>query len=366
MLKTYIWEKSGWPYLTWDNKELSPLLGEVRNRQGQLTGKISLLGNDLKRKTRHEAIVSEILASAEIEGETLDEESVVITTRQALSKQTFQLTETDNTSTGASYVFLDALYNYRNTITEERLFSWKHALEGSIGYNSTVSKWPSKDDFFVSAPEKTIQRKMEYFKIPIPQNTAEEIKTFLNWANTIHPTDAVIKAGVAYLRFLLIRPFEKNNGRIARNIADHFLSHSDNTLERFYSISAQIVNDRKQYNELLKYIQAGDLDITEWLRWFLCCMNGALKKAEAAITEIIDKSRIFEKYRFTSFNERQIKMINLLWDDSDKKVSSSTWAAANKCSPDTALRDIQDLIAKDILKKEKGGGRNTSYCLNRI
>lgn len=363
MKKSYIWEHSGWPYLTWDNKELSPLLGEVRNKQGQLTGKISILGDDLKKKTLHDISVSEIMASARIEGKVLDEEQVLITTGQYFSKKRFHLSATDDISTGASQVFMDALYNYKESITAERLFLWKYALDGNIDFDHSTMGWYETDGFLDWPDRKPAERKMEYLKIPIPTNTASEMNSFLTWINTVHPTDPVIKAGVAYLRFLLIRPFENDNGRIARTIANLFLSKADNLPERFYSISTQIEHDRKQYNEILVLTQTGLLDITEWLRWFLFCMENALINAEEALVRVMSKSRFFDKHRLITFNERQLKMLHLLWDGFDGKLSSSVWASINKCSPDTALRDIQDLISKKILRKEYAGGRSTSYCL---
>ena len=364
MKKSYIWEHSGWPYLSWDSKELSPLLGDVRNKQGLLNGKISLLGDELKRNALHKTVISDILASAHIEGIPLDEEQVMITTGQYLSKKRFQLSETDDPAIGASQVFIDALFHYRHTITAERLFLWKYALEGKTGNNSSMMGWFETDVTWGFPVQKTIERKMEYLKIPIPVHTAEEMKSFLTWINTIHPTDPVIKAGVAYLRFLLIRPFEQDNGRIARNIAHVFLSRADKLPERFFSISAQIDNERHQYHEILTRTQTGSTDITEWLRWFLYCLDGALTNAEAALARVMNKSKFFDKYRLLSLNDRQLHMLNILWDGFDDKLTSSGWAFINKCSPDTALRDIQDLILKKILRKEHSGGRSTSYCLN--
>lgn len=365
MNKSYIWEHNGWPYLTWDNKELSPLLGKVRNKQGQLTGKISILGGDLKKKTLQHAVVSDILASACIEGKTADEEQVAITTGQYLSRKKFHLSEPGDPSTGASQVFMDALYNYKHAITEERLFLWKYALEGKTDFDRTAMGWHEETDAFPGLMAASpVARRMEYLKIPIPTHTAGEMKSFLTWVNTVHPTDPVIKAGVAYLRFLLIRPFENDNGRIARNIANIFLSRADNLPERFYSISVQIERERKQYNEILMHTQTGGPDITEWLRWFLYCMENALIHAEEALMRVMNKSRFFDKYRLLSLNERQLKMLNLLWDGFEGKLSSSVWASMNRCSPDTALRDIQDLIAKKVLQKEMAGGRSTSYGLH--
>ena len=365
MRKLYIWEHSGWPYLTWDNKELSPLLGEVRNKQGQLTGKISLLDNDLKNKTIHSAVVSDIMESAVIEGIKLDKEQVLITTGQYLSKKRFQLSQTENISIGASQIFIDSLYNYEKPVTEERLLLWRHALEGTVEFTKSSLGWLKTDMLKNFSPTKQVERKMEYFKIPIPDNTEEEMNSFLTWVNTNHPTDPVIKAGVAYLRFLLIRPFDKNNGRIARNISNIFLSRADNSSERIYSISAQIERERPQYNEIVTRTQTGGLDITEWLQWFLYCVESALITAEKALARVLNKSRFFDKFRLVSLNERQLKMINILWDGGfDGKISTSSWGFVNKCSPDTALRDIQYLISKKMLRKDVAGGRSTSYCIN--
>jgi Fic family protein len=364
MNKLYIWEHSGWPYLAWDNKELSPLLGEIRNKQGVLVGKISLLGDDLKKRTLHQTVVSEIMASARIEGKRLDEEFVMIKTGQYLSQKRFQLKETDDLSIGASQVFIDALYNYNQTITAERLFLWKYALEGETGYDRLTMGWFEADSVLNIAVQKPVERKMEYMKIPVPPDTACEMKTFLTWLNTVHPTDPVIKAAVAYLRFLLIRPFEQNNGRIARNIAAVFLLRADNRPELFYSLSAQIENDRNQYNEILVHTQTGSTDITEWLRWFLYCLGDALTNAEADLLQVLNKSKFFDRYRLLSLNDRQLHTLNLLWDGFDGKLTTTVYGSVNKCSQDTALRDIQDMISKDILRKEHAGGRSTAYCLN--
>jgi len=187
---------------------------------------------------------------------------------------------------------------------------------------------------------------------------------FIQWLNTKHHTDPVIKAGVAYLWFLIIRPFETDNGRIARTIADVFLSRADNLPERYYDLAAQIDRDRDQYYNIIQYTQTGGLDVTEWLRWFMYAILAALNHAEDDLIRIINKSRFYDQHRLTSLNDRQIRMINLLWDNRDLYLTTTSWANRNNCSSDTALRDIQDLIAKSILIKSHLGGRSTSYCLN--
>lgn len=364
MKKSYIWEYSGWPYLTWDNKELSPLLGQVRNKQGQLIGKISLLGDDLKKEALCNTVISEIITSACLEGVVLHQEQVAETVKLYLSKKKFNLFSTDDVSIGAVQTYIDTLYNYAQPISEERLFMWKFIFEGRSDFKHSDIGWHETDFLFNQAEFAPVERKLEFCQIPIPENTAGEMKSFLTWVNTVHPTDPVIKAGVTYLRFLLIRPFENDNGRIARCITNIFLSRADDLPERFYSIATQMERERDSYHDILLHTQTGGTDITEWLRWFLYCMENALNHAEEALTRVMNKSRFFDKYRLLSLNERQLKMINLLWDGFDGKLSSSVWASMNECSPDTALRDIQDLIAKKILQKKMAGGRSTSYCLH--
>ena len=364
MKRFYIWEQSGWPYLTWDNRELAFLLGEVRNKQGRLTGIVGLLGDELKKSALYRSVISEITASTRIEGKSLDEGLLTKTTGQYPSKNKFKLSETDNPTVGASQVFMDTFFNYENQISTERLFLWKHALEGKTGYDRSGWGWFETDALLGLHSQKPIERKMENMTVPIPANTAGEMKSFLTWVNTLHPTDPVIKAGVAYLRFLLIRPFEDDNGLIARCIANIFLSRADRLEERFYSISAQIENNRSQYQDVLLHTQTGNTDITEWLRWFLYNLDDAISNVETTVMRMMNKSRFFDKYRLMSLNERQLKMLNIAWDGDGDKLTSSHWASMNNCSPDTALRDIQDLISKKILRKEQGGGRSTSYCLN--
>jgi len=356
----YIWEQNGWPYLTWDNKELSPLLGEVRNKQGRLAGMVSLLGDELKKTASHRTVISEIMSSARMEGVTLDEEQVVLSTGRYLSVDEFELSETDDISVGASQVLIDALYNYSHPITTEKVFLWKYAFEGKTGFCRSALDWSEADSLLDLSILKPVERKMEFLTIPVPANTAGEMITFLRWVNTNHATDPVIKAGVAYLRFLLIRPFDNDNGRIARNIAAIFLSRAGNVP---FSISAQIERNREKYEEILNLTLTGSTDITEWLRWFLYCLWDALSATETALENVMNKSRFFDKYRLLSLNDRQLYTLNMLWDGFDGKLTSSFYASMNKCSPDTALRDIQDMIAKNILRKEDAGGRSTAYQL---
>ncbi|MDR3251916.1 MAG: DUF4172 domain-containing protein [Tannerella sp.] len=365
MKKAYIWELGGWPYLTWDSRELSPLLGEVRNRQGLLAGRTGQLDDGLKKKALLDSVVADIMASARIEGKTLNEGQVIITAGISLSRKKFHLADTDDADVGATTVYIDTLYNYAADVTAERLFRWKCALEGKPFSDRASAERYKTENLLPSPPAIPAERKIEYLKAPVPPDTAAETESFLKWLNTAHPTDPVIKAGVACLRFLLIRPFDDDNGRMARTLSNIFLARADNIGERYYSISAGMEKNRRRYNDILSATLTGSLDITEWLRQFLHFIESALTKAEDDLTFATGKLRFLEKCKTATLNERQLKMMNRLWDERDLRLSSTTWAADNDCSSDTALRDIQDLVTKKILRKENAGGRSTAYRLNR-
>lgn len=355
-VRTFIWQQKGWPYLTWNNKELSYVLGEVRNRQGRLAGKTSLLGIDLKKETLLNAISKEIIQSAALEGKVLDEPLVRVSVLKCLKiSKLKQALDADPAVDQIVQVTTDALLNYKQPITEERIFKWKKALTQSDKvpyYRNAMIETPINPD----AGHFYIQ---DSLLIPI------EMKRFIQWINTVHAIDPVIKAGVSHLRFAFIHPFDDGNGQIARTISDIFLTRADDHPQRLFSLSSQIYKQKEIYEEVFRNAQKGSLDITEWLMWFLYCLETALIEAESSLTRVLEKSKFWEKYRLMRLNERQIKMINLLWDTHEKqKITTSYWAKMNDCSPDTALRDIQDLIDKKILHKKNSGGRSTSYELN--
>ena len=354
-MHTYIWQQKGWPYLTWNNKELSYILGEVRNRQGRLAGKTSLLGADLKKDALLDAISKEIIQSAALEGKTLDVTSVRISVSKQMDITAFKRTfDTDPEIDQIVQVTTDALLNYQQPVTEERIFKWKKALSYSNkepDYRNTMSGSPIDID-------------TGHFYIQDTSLIPSEMKRFLQWINTKHATDPVIKAGVAHLRFAFIHPFDEDNGQIARTLSDVYLTHADDHPQRLFCLSAQIYKQKDSYEEVLRNAQKGNLDITEWLMWFLYSLETALIEAEHSLTRVLEKSKFWEKYRLMRLNDRQVKMINLLWEGNYIKLTTSYWANVNQCSPDTALRDIQDLIDKKILRKKSSGGRSTSYELD--
>ena len=251
-----------------------------------------------------------------------------------------------------------ALQNYRQPVTEETLFDWR------VGLGWAKGPMPHNNLYRSAATLEPERAANGLLYIQNPAAIPDEMKHFLKWLNTLHPTDPVVKAGVAHLRLTFIHPFNKGNGHIARILTDLFLTRADGFPQHLYSLSAQIGKQKDLYNYVLKRAQNGNLDVTEWLMWFLYSLETALIDAENTLTHTLEKSKFWEKYRLIRLNERQVRMINMLWESADYKITSSFWANTNLCSPDTALRDIQDLINKKILHRKSSGGRSTCYALN--
>ena len=352
---TYSWQQKGWPYLTWNYKELSYVLGEIRHRQGRLAGKVSVLGLDFKKEILLDSITVDIVKSFELEGKILDENQVRSSVASHLHMNPPGLSAKNLLIEQTVKVTIDTLSDYRRPVTEERIFLLKKIF-GAINENQFDEVSYRKDRLNPSGGNLYAHN-----SLPI----SEEMKRFIRWMNTVHPIDPVLKAGITYLRFQFIRPFDEDNSQIARSLMDIFLTRADDQPKRLFSLSAQMCKQKETYHHIIHQTHLNtNLDITEWLLWYLYCLETALIEAEISLKRIMEKSKFWEKYRLMRLNDRQVKMINLIWEGLDNNLTSTYWANINLCSPDTALRDIQDLIDKKILYKKDGGGRSTSYELN--
>ena len=366
MRATYIWQQNKWPDFTWNDSKLSYKLGRVRSLQGKLVGKMSVLGFDLKNSVMLDALTADITKSSEIEGEILNIDQVRFSVARHLGIEIEGIPEADRYIDGVVQVMIDATQNYMQPLTDERLFNWHAALfpTGRSGaYKITVANWRQG-----SEPMQVISGAMGKEKIHYQAPDSSEIPyqmgLVLDWVNDNQEIDPVLKAAIAHFWFVTIHPFDDGNGRISRTITDLFLARADEMPHRFYSMSAEIRKQRKSYYDILEKSQKSGLDITNWLEWFLDCLKAALIHTEKMVSTVLQKAAFWDKHRLVSMNERQIKMVNLLWDGFNGKVTSSKWGKITKCSADTALRDIQDLIAKNVLRKTNEGGRSTNYELN--
>ena len=365
-MATYIHEQKDWPHFKWDHPRLAQKLAGVRNRQGRLTGRMEEFGFQLRTEANLEALTEEITRSSEIEGEFLNRDQVRSSIARRLGVDIGALTPVDRDVEGVVEMMLDATDKYSAPLTFERLFAWQAALfpTGRSGMKKiTVGAWRTDETGRMQVVSGAIGRERVHYEAPKAAALAGDMKAFIDWFNGSQEIDPVIKAAVAHLWFVTIHPFDDGNGRIARAIADMALARSEKTSQRFYSMSAQIRQERDAYYDILEATQKGDLEITDWLAWFLDCLDRAFDRAETILASVLRKARFWKKHAGATFNERQRAMIDRLLNGFEGKLTSSKWAQLTKCSPDTALRDIDDLIAKDVLAKDAAGGRSTSYSL---
>jgi len=365
-MASYIHQRKDWPKFRWDQARLEGRLGAVRHLQGRLIGRMEGLGFPLREEASLQCLTEEVTKSSEIEGERLDKEQVRSSIARRLGIDIGALRPADRNVEGVVEMMLDATQNYRETLTKERLFAWHAALfpTGRSGMSKmTVGGWRKDRTGPMQVVSGPMGRERVHYEAPAANHVERDMREFLRWFNGRDTTDLVLKAGVVHLWFVTIHPFEDGNGRIARAIADLMLARSEVTVQRFYSMSAQIRQERSDYYDILEATQKGSLDVTHWLDWFLGCLGRAIDGAAAISASVLRKARFWERHAAAPLNERQRGMLNRLLDGFEGKLTSSKWAKIAKCSPDSALRDIEALIKQGILIKDPAGGRSTSYSL---
>lgn len=361
----YIHERKDWTNFVWDNGKLSPVLASVRHLQGRLLGRMESLGFDFIERATLESLILDVVDTSRIEGEFLNPELVRSSIARKLGIENAEFVKTPRNIDGIVDVILDATQNFDQPLTQPRLLGWHNSLfqSGYSGYvKIDVAKYRSGGMKVVSG---TFGREKIHFEAPSAEQVPLEMELFLDWLNNDKSLDLVLKSIIAHFWFVTIHPFDDGNGRIARAILDMFLAKSDNSKIRFYSLSNQIFKEHKSYNDIIEKTQKGTLDITQYLEWFLGCFERALLSSEQNLEIILDKAHFWEKHKSTNINDRQRLVINHLYDNYDKEVGflrTSTYAKLTKCSTDTALRDLQDLVAKEMLKPEDAG-KKTNYTL---
>ena len=368
-MPTYIHELPNWPRFQWNSDGLAKQLAVVRLRQGRLIGRMQALGFRQQEEAVLTTLTEDVLKSSEIEGEILDRDQVRSSIARRLGIEAGALPPADRTVEGVVEMMLDATQNFKSELTEERLFGWHASLfpTGRSGMSKIiVGAWRDEKSGPMRVVSGAFGREKVHYEAPAAGRLAAEMKSFLEWFNAEDNTDPVIKAALAHLWFVTIHPFGDGNGRIARAIADTSLARSEDSSQRFYSMSAQIRIERKAYYDMLEATQKGELDITPWLEWFLGCLDRAFDGAEKTLAAVFQKADFWKKFAAAKINQRQRDILNHLLDGFEGKLTSSKWALIEKCSPDTALRDIQDLVDQGILARDEGGGRSTSYSFVNI
>ncbi len=368
----YIHQLDIWPKLTWGHERIASLLGPVRNRQGRLIGHMEALGFPSRSEALLQTLTLDVLKSSEIEGEILDPKQVRSSIARRLGMDIGGLVPSDRHVDGVVEMMLDATQNFNKPLTKDRLFGWHASLfpAGRSGMHKiVVGAWRDDKHGPMRVVSGAAGRERVHFEAPEADRLNGEMKNFSSWFNDSVDMDPVLKAGIAHLWFVTLHPFEDGNGRIARAIADMQLARADGSRERFYSMSVQIRQERNAYYDVLEKTQKNapitkaGIDITAWLEWFLGCLDRALDTTETTLAGVFKKARFWESHPAGSINERQRIMISKLFDGFEGKFTSSKWAKIAKCSQDTALRDILELVEKGVLVKDPAGGRSTSYRL---
>lgn len=372
----YIHQLSVWPKFTWAHDAIAPLLGSVRNRQGRLIGRMEAMGFPLRSEAVLRTLTLDVIKTSEIEGVLLDPRQVRSSVARRLGMDVGGMVASDRHVDGVVEMMIDATQNFNKPLTKDRLFGWHASLfpSGRSGMQKIrIASWRDGSKGPMQVVSGPMGREKVHFEAPDASRLDAEMKVFLKWFNNTTGSapgiDPVLKAAIAHLWFVTIHPFEDGNGRIARAIADMQLARADGSAQRFYSMSVQIRQERSMYYNVLEEAQKntetfrGGIDITPWVDWFLGCLDRALSATENTLSGVLKKAQFWEAFPVGSLNERQVMMLNKIFDGIEGNLTSSKWAKMSKCSQDTALRDILELVEKGILVKDSAGGRSTCYLL---
>jgi Fic family protein len=362
----YLWEQGEWPDMGWDEKRLSKLLATVSHEQGRLQGKMETLGFDLRNEAHLQTLTEDVIKSSEIEGQKLERDQVRSSIARRLGMDVGGLVPTDRNVEGIVEIMLDATGKFDEPLDEDRLLAWHAALFPTGRSGMTIinaGAWRNDATGPMQVISGPVGREKVHYEAPPAARITDEMAQFLEWFRNpgdIHP---ILVSGLAHLWFVTIHPFDDGNGRIARAIADMALARSEESRQRYYSMSSQIRAERKNYYNVLEWTQKGDMDITRWQEWFLECLLRAIERSKETLKTVMRKAHFWDRFAKEPLNDRQIKVINKLLDGFEGKLTSSKWAKIAKCSQDTATRDINDLIERGALQKDSGGGRSTSYSI---
>lgn len=359
----YIHEREHWTAFKWDASQVAHLLDDVCRKQGLLYGRLNALGFSNKLKAMAENLTYDIVYSSEIEGIRLNVDEVRSSIARKLGIENVKYTAPSHYVDSIVSVVLEAMGHYSHTLTKEKLCAWQAAFFPS-GYSGgspiEVGKYRTHEEHIVSG---MFGREKVHYIAPSPDRIEGEMEKFLDWFNTDQPVSIVIRSAIAHLWFVSIHPFEDGNGRLARILSDMILAKGDKSEFRFYNVSSQINKDKKHYYSILEKTQHGDGDITEWIVWYAQTIIDSLEEADTIVSTILNKSFFWQKVSAIPMTERQTQMLNLFLDGYEAKITSKTWASLAKCSKDTAIRDIQDLVGKNILREDLPGAKRPSYSI---
>lgn len=359
----YIHERDNWTSFKWDASVLTSILEEVGRKQGLLYGRLSSLGFDSKLKAMAENLTHDVVCSSEIEGIRMNMDDVRSSIARKLGIENVRQTAPSHYVDSVVSVMLDAVGHYGQPLTKEKICAWQAAFFPS-GYSDgshiEVGRYRTNEEHIVSG---MLGRERIHYVAPSPERLDAEMEKFLDWFNGTENVSYVIRSAIAHFWFVSIHPFEDGNGRLARILSDMMLARGDRSEFRFYNISSMINNDKKHYYDILEKTQHGDGDITEWILWYANTLSVALDEAGSMVSTVLNKSLFWQKASSVALSQRQTDMLNLFLDGYEAKITTKTWASLAKCSADTALRDIHDLVGKGVLREDIPGAKRPSYSI---
>lgn len=364
--RSYIWQRPDWPQWRFDGAALAAPLAEVHRAQGHLVGRMAALGLAQRDQATLQTLTQEVVTTSAIEGELLNLDAVRSSIARRLGVDIGALAPADRHVDGVVDMVLDATQQYAQPLTAERLWGW-HAALFPTGYSGRVriqvGTWRNDAAGPMQVVSGPVGREKVHYQAPPATTLPAETAAFLQWFNAAPKGDALLHAGLAHLWLVTLHPFDDGNGRISRAVGDMALARAEGSPHRFYSLSAQIQRERKTYYDQLEATQSGALDVTPWLAWFLACLLRAVQGADGLLAGVLEKAQFWQRWAGTPMNARQTLVLNHVLDGMDGKLTNAKWAAMGKCSADTALRDISDLVERGVLRRLEGGGRNTGYAL---
>lgn len=364
--KTYLWQRAFWPNLTFDASALIQPLAEFHEQRGRLHGSLEPLAVPSRDETALRAFTLDAVRTSLIEGETLDETLVRSSFARRLGIDEKSTRASTRSVDGLVELLLDVVRGSHEPLTVRRMLEWHTRLfaqSGRAAARLEVGKWRTAASGPMQVVSGPIGRQRVHFEAPPPTRLAAEMSSFVNWFESIEQLDPAVKAGLAHLRFVTVHPFADGNGRIARALGDLVLARADGEYMRFYSVSSQIADERDDYYRILESTQRGECNVTKWLTWFIACATRAVQAARQTAREVASREESWKRISGIPLNDRQSRILKKLLHNFKGNLTSTKWAKLTKCSPDTALRDLQDLLAKGVLVRSISGGRSTSYVL---
>jgi Fic family protein len=357
----YIHERENWTNFRWNESEISLLLETAGRKQGMLLGRLCDVGFDSKMKAMAENLSLNLVHSSEIEGVKLNIDEVRSSIARKLGIENVKYTAPSRYVESVVAAMLDAVNSYNMPLTKEMLCRWQASFfSGPIIDDIEVGQYRTHEEHIVSG---MFGRERVHYVAPSPDRVDAEMADFIEWFNSEMKLSSVVMSAVAHLWFVSIHPFEDGNGRLARILSDMMLAKGDGSELRFYNISARINKDKNRYYQILENVQRGDGDITEWLIWYIKTLILSLDDAYFDIGMVLNKTIFWKSHSETIFSERQTMVLNLFLDGYEAKITSKNWSALAKCSKDTAIRDIQDLLDKNVLKIDIPGAKRPSYSI---